>query len=83
MEFNSPDNSFIDPNRLKSYPTSKLSDFALVDSYDKFDKLTFWNKIEFLQQTVDKKLLQEIREKISSKQMQALTIFRLHTLDKV
>jgi hypothetical protein len=81
MDFNFQKNSFIDPNRLESYPSVRLSDFALVDSYDKFDKLTFWNKIDYLQQSVDKKLLEEIKEKSSSKQMQALAIFRLQKLE--
>lgn len=73
-------NSFIDSSRKESYPTVQLSNFAGITSYDIFDGLSFWNKLEFVRKAVDLKILQDIYDKSASKQLQAEALFRIYKL---
>lgn len=74
-------NAFIDPSKKESYPSTALTNFASITSYSMFDSLTFWNKLEFLKNTVDKPLLAEIQQKTTSKQLSALALHRLYQLE--
>lgn len=73
-------NAFVDPNRKDSYPSTSLMDQSLITSYTIFTNLTFWNKIEFINATSNKELLQDIHNQSSSKQIKALALFRLNKL---
>lgn len=55
-------------------------DQSLITSYTIFTNLTFWNKIEFINATSNKELLQDIHNQSSSKQIKALALFRLNKL---
>lgn len=74
-------NAFVDPVRTDSYPSIALANFSAISNYALFERLTFWNKLEFLNHTVDKVILQEIQEKTTSKQLRALSMYRSYQLD--
>lgn len=74
-------NYFIDPTRSESYPSVNLTNFSGISTYEIFNKLTFWNQIDYLKNSVDIPLLQEIQEKSPSKQFKTLATFRLCKLN--
>lgn len=74
-------NAFVDTKRKEAYPSTSLSDPSTITSFSIFESLTFWNKLEFIKNTVDKKLLKEIQEKTESKQLGALALHRSYQLE--
>lgn len=72
--------AFIDPTRVDSYPSGPLTNYSVVSSYQIFESLTFWNKLDFLDHAMSKALLQEIHEKSQSKQVVALALHRMYKL---
>lgn len=74
-------NAFIDASRTESYPSTVLANFSNISTFQLFSTLTFWNKLEFLKHTVDKVVLQDIQQNTTSKQLRALSMFRLYQLD--
>lgn len=74
-------NAFVDKTRSDSYPTTALTSFSSITTYPTFDALTFWNKLEFLSNTMDGSLLQAIQEQTQSKQIKALAMYRKYQLE--
>lgn len=77
----SNNNAFIDSERKESYPSASLANFSDVNTYNLFDALTYWNKLEYMNHSVDKVLLTEIKDKTPSKQLRALATYRLYKLE--
>lgn len=76
------DNAFLDPTRKESYPTNRLSNYSLITDFSSFDRLSFWNKIDFIHHVLDPKLLTDIYQNIPSKQLKALALYKINQLDK-